>query len=116
MANKTLNFNTLERPCLELTMMDDAQTVIKVGMPSEGLVAQLEQLGANLTETLTKGDKDTVDACYDLAARFISCNRNFIEVTGEELRTRYRLDLEALVIFFSAYIDFIEALKSQKNS
>lgn len=116
MVNKTLNFNTLERPSLELTMMDEAQTVIKVGMPSEGLIAELEQLGPKLTGILEKGDKESTEACYDFAARLINCNRSFIEVTGEELKTRYKLDFEALVVFFSVYIDFIDALKNQKNS
>lgn len=116
MANKSLNFNALERPCLELTMMDEAQTVIKVGMPSEGLIVELEQMGSKLTDILKKGDKESIDACYDLAARLISCNRSYIEVTGEELRTRYKLDFEALVVFYSVYVDFIDELKSQKNS
>ena len=77
---KTLDFNTLTRPTLQLN-----------------------------------GDMTTVQACYDLAARLMSCNRSGIKVTTEDLRGKYQINLEALIIFYNAYIDFIEEVTNQKN-
>ena len=99
----------------ELVMQDEAKTVIKVSTPSEKLVEELQATMPELQEVLNTGNKDAVALCYDLAARLISCNRSFITVTAEELREKYRIDLESLVIFYSAYLDFIQEINDVKN-
>lgn len=112
---KTLDFNTLTRPTLQLIMQDEEHTKISVITPTEGL---MEELGAALPElekVLQNGDMTTVQACYDLAARLMSCNRSGIKVTTEDLRGKYQINLEALIIFYNAYIDFIEEVTNQKN-
>lgn len=112
---RTLDFNSINRPVLELVMQDEAKTVIKVGTPSEKLVEELQATMPELQNVLSSGDKEAVSLCYDLAARLINCNRSFITVTAEELRDKYHIDFEGLIIFYSAYLDFIQEINNAKN-
>lgn len=112
---KTLDFNKLNRPVLQLVMQDDDKTVIKVTTPSVDLIEELQATLPELQANLTTGDKDAIALCYDLAARLINCNRSFVSVTAEELREKYRMDLESIVVFYSAYLDFIGEIASAKN-
>lgn len=115
-----LDFNQINRPVLELTMMDEAQTVIDVTTPTEGLVEELQATLPELQKIFAPGDQGTVDAAYDLAARLISCNKQRLAVCVDDLRSKYwpadRLtNLENLVFFFSAYADFIGEINNAKN-
>lgn len=112
---RVLDLNTAERPTLELTLQDKERTTILVSTPSEALVRELEAMAPDMGELLKRGDKESVDAIYDLAARLISCNRLGMQVTAEELRTKYRMGLESALLFFSAYLDFINELTNAKN-
>lgn len=111
----SLNFNQIHRPVLELTMADEAQTVIKVTTPNEALVRELEASLPELKGVLEAGDEESIRACYDLVARLINCNRSFITVTADQLREQYKMDLEYLVMFLSAYMDFIGGIANAKN-
>lgn len=112
---KVLDFNTVERPVLELIMQDEERTHIKVGTPTESLVEELAELAPQLEKVLQAEDADSIAAIYDLAARLINCNRSFIKVTPEDLRGKFRMNFESLVIFFGAYVDFINEITSAKN-
>ena len=115
-----LDFNKINRPVLELTMMDEAQTVLHVTSPSEGLVEDLEAMLPELEQVFAPGNEGTVDASYDLAAKLMSCNKQGVTVTPDDLRTKYwpkdRLtNMENLVFFIGAYMDFLEEIKNAKN-
>lgn len=110
-----LDFNTVKRPTLELVMQDEAKTVIKVTTPKEALIEKLQATLPELQGTLANGDQEAIGLCYDLAARLINCNLNFVTVTVEELRGKYGLGLENLLLFYSAYLDFISELHDAKN-
>lgn len=112
---KTLDFNKLNRPTLQLVMPDEERTVIKVGTPSEGLIEELNETAPELESVLASGDKGTIRMVYELAAKLINCNRSFITVTPEELRDKYHFDIDSLIIFFGAYIDFIDEINKAKN-
>ena len=118
---KTLDFNKVNRPVLQLIMQDEGRTVIKVSCPTKELVAELNATLPSLNRILTEDDanvvpdRDTLADVYDLAARLISCNRSFITVTAEELSGKYRMDLESLLIFFGAYTDYITEITNAKN-
>lgn len=112
---RVLDFNTIERPVLELVMQDDEHTHIKVSTPTESLVEELAALAPQLDKVLQSQDAESIAAIYDLAARLINCNRNFVKVTPEELRGKYRMNFESLVIFFGAYVDFINEVTNAKN-
>lgn len=112
---KNLNFNKVNRPTLLLTMPDEAQTQLKVGTPSEALIQELTERAPELENIMKSGNKEAINEMYILAAKLISCNRDFIPVTADDLRGKYGLDFEALVIFYSTYLDFIEAVNNEKN-
>lgn len=113
--SKKLDFNTVTRPVLELTMMDDERTVINVTAPTEGLVEELTSIAPHLNEIKNSGDAESIAAIYDLTARVMSCNRSGVTVTADELRGKYKINLEALIIFFAAYIEFIDEITNAKN-
>jgi len=112
---KVLDFNAIERPVLELIMQDAARTHIRVSTPTESLVEELAELAPQLEKVLQSKDAESVKAIYDLAARLINCNRDLIKVTPEELRDKYSMNFESLVIFFGAYVDFINEMTNAKN-
>lgn len=115
MVNKVLNFNQIQRPSVELTMMDVEQTVIRVTTPSVDLLEELEAALPEFEKVARSGNKEAVLAIYDLAARLINCNLSFITVTADELRTKYNMGLDLMQIFFSAYMDFVNEIYKEKN-
>lgn len=112
---RELNFNSVQRPTLMLTMKDEAQTKIPVSMPTEQLIEQLQAVGPDLTAAVQNNDEALLLQIYDLAAKLISCNRVMVKVTSDELRFKYHLNLEDLVLFFGAYVDFIDEIQNAKN-
>lgn len=112
---KTLDFNKVNRPVLPLIMQDDDQTVINVSVPKEYLIEELQETIPTLQKATEAGSKESIDYCYDLAARLINCNRSFVTVTAKELKGKYKMDLELLILFFSAYLDFVHEITSAKN-
>ena len=110
-----LDFNTAIMPTLDLTMMDDDHTEVRVTVPTEGLVEELQAAGAQLQGIMEKQDAAGIQAVYNLAARLMSCNREGLQMTADDLRGKYRLNLEALLLFFSAYMDFISEINNAKN-
>lgn len=113
-TTRVLDLNNVSRPTLELTMMDDARTVLRVKTPTEELVQELQAMNGDLAK-LETGDRSAVGMIYDLAARLLSYNRDYIKVTAEDLRGKYRVDLESLILIYNAYLGFINALTNEKN-
>ena len=111
---KTLDFNALKKPTLPLVMQDEQRTKILVSTPTQGLVEQLEAAGPEFA-MLDGGDVEGIKAAYDLAARLMSCNLSSIQVTAEDLRDKYKLNLYDLMLFFRAYNDFLAEIESAKN-
>ena len=112
---KTLNFRTLMAPTLPLVMNDDHGTEITVTAPTEGLVEELNAVAPNMKAALEADEKEATPVIYDLAARLISCNKQGIQVTADDLRGKYKLNLEALIVFYNTYVDFLEEVASAKN-
>lgn len=111
---RVLDLNTVQTSIMDLTLQDEARTVVHLDFPTEGLVQELQALAPEFKKVKT-GDRSAVDMIYDLAARLINCNLDYIKVTGQELRDKYRMNLYSLLAFYSAYMDFIRELGNQKN-
>ena len=109
---KVLDLRNVERPTLELTLNDDAGTTLHLTMPTEGMVQEMQDVGKELTQ---KGSTEGVAMAYDLTARLISCNREGTVVTVDDLRNKYRFNLETLFIFYKAYFEFINEIQNAKN-
>lgn len=112
---KTLDFNIVVPPTLPLVMRDEAKTEITVTAPLEALVEELQAVAPRMTAMLETDEAETIPAIYDLAARLISCNKQGLQVTAEDLRDKYKLNLEALIVFFNVYLDFLSEITNAKN-
>lgn len=109
-----LNLNTVQRPTLDLTLMDEEQTVLRVKMPTLDMFKEMQNTASAL-DGVEDGDKDSVDALYEMLAKLLSCNRDRIKVTATELRGKYNIDLESAILVFRAYVDFITSITRAKN-
>ena len=113
--SNTVDFNRYRPPILRVPLMDKAETVLHVTPPT---VELQEELRARLPElsALLSGEEDEQRATlYDLAARLMSCNRNMRTITPEQLRGKYHLDEEDLIVFFTEYADFVKGIENLKN-
>lgn len=111
---RVLDLNNVQQSFMDLTLQDDAHTVVHLDITTEENVNKLLSIGPDL-EKLKRGDREGVDAIYDLAAKIISCNLDYFTVTGQELREKYGMNLYSAIAFFSAYMGFINELSNQKN-
>ena len=111
---KTLDFNVIESPKLQLVMRDEAKTTVNVVCPTEGLMEELEKVQPRLAAA-AQGNAESTRLAYSLAAKLISCNLEERIFTVEELRGPCKWGLESLIIFYTHYIDFINGIAEQKN-
>jgi hypothetical protein len=111
---RILDLNNVQQSFMDLTLQDDARTVVHLDIPKESMVSELQGMGPEL-EKIKKGDRESVDLIYDLAARLINCNLDYFTTTGQELREKYGMNLFSAIAFFSAYLGFINELSNQKN-
>lgn len=112
---KTLDFNVVAPPTLPLVMRDDRRTEIIVTAPTEGLVEELQAVAPHMSDMLTSDETVATPVIYELAAKLISCNKAGLRVTADDLRGKYRMNLEMLIIFYNAYLDFISEITNAKN-
>lgn len=112
---KTLDFNTLAPQTLMLVMCDEAKTKIEVGVPTERLVEQLQQIAPQLDLMMQEPENTKNQDLYELAARLISCNHSGLQVTAEDLRDKYHMNFEMMLAFFNAYVGFINEFTNEKN-
>lgn len=110
-----LNFRKFAQPTLPLNMNDAEETRITVTSPTVELTERLEANQDALVAVFERGDRESLDEIWKLAADLISCNREHIKVTGEELKGKYGVSYEMLMAFFTAYTEFISEIESAKN-
>ena len=111
---RVVDLNSGQSSLLTLTLQDEKRTTLELDIPTEALVRELEGLTPEL-EKIKTGDRSSVEMIYDLAARLISCNLECLQVTAEDLRAKYHMNLVSAINFFSAYFDAIQALIDEKN-
>lgn len=106
----SLNFKTLQRPTLDLEFLGGPHSTIRVCYPTVDMIEELQTLDLAV---LKKGDQESVRESYEFAAKLISNNRDFITVTGEELEKTYKLEFYDLILFFKAYLAYIDEVISE---
>ena len=112
---KGLNFRNFVQPTLPINMNDVEETLFTVTTPSVELVERLEANKGNIIAVFEKGDKNSIDEIWALAASLISCNREGRQVTVEDLKGRYGMNYAMLLAFFTAYGEFITEIENAKN-
>lgn len=111
---RVLDLNSVQESLLDLSLRDEARTVVHLDIPNEALINELENVGPELKKT-ESGDAGAIGVIYDLAARLINCNLDGFRATGEELRSHYGLHLVAVLTFLSGYMDAVDELIKRKN-
>lgn len=112
---KILDLNALDQPTLELTMRDDNRSTFRLTTPTTRLVEKFIEAKTEVGEVAKTRDAEKIKKLFELTAELISCNAEYITVTAEELRDRYRLTFGDLVVVFAAYLDFIKEFNNAKN-
>lgn len=112
-----LDFRALEKPSLEITLLDDDNTTIHVITPTHGMLKRLESMKRELSAMRGKTtDVKTQNKVYGFIAELMSVNEEELKITGSDLKNKYRLGLYHLFAFENAYSDFIAEIRSAKNS
>jgi hypothetical protein len=114
MANM-LDLNALEQPILELKMRDDNRTIFRLTTPTVKQVERFMSAKTELAEIAKSGDVEKIKKLYELTADLISCNADYMKVTAEDLRDKYRVKFGDIVLIFTAYLKFINEINTAKN-
>ena len=111
---KSLNFNTLKKQYLNVTLSDENETVLMIGTPTKTVIDKLRDLN-NILASIDDTDVDTdfLNDLYDTCAKIMSRNKGGIKITGEHLADC--LDYEDIIIFFNAYTNFVDEVIASKN-
>lgn len=112
---KILDLNDLEQPILEVKLRDDKRTIFRLTTPTTKLVERFSNAKAEMNAVAKSKDAEKIKKLYELTAELFSCNADYIDVTAEELRDKYRLTFGDLVVIFAAYLDFIKEFNNAKN-
>ena len=112
---KTLDFNKFNAPTLDVVLMDDAKTKVRITTPSEEMIEELQSNLPEMQKLLSASTADAIKYCYDLAARLMNFNVSFFRTTAEELRDKYNLKLPHIIGFYQAYLEYIEEIVNAKN-
>lgn len=111
----TVNFDRHRPPFLEVPLYDKEETVLHVTPPTVDLQEELRARAVDMRALLSGGDEEKREALWDLAARLMSCNRNMRKITPQDLRKKYKLVEDDLVVFFEDYAGFITGIENAKN-
>ena len=112
---KMLDLNALDQPILEIKLRDPERTVFRLTTPTTKLVERFIAAKGEIAAVKDSNDTEQIKALFELTAELISCNADFITVTAEELRDKYRLTFGEIVLVFAAYLDFIKDFNNAKN-
>ena len=112
---KKLDFNALERPVLEITLRDKAQTVVRVTAPTEKEVERFMAMAESVKSITQDNTGETVKASFELIAELMNCNLDEMTFTAESLRDDYGLKLYDALIFIKIYLEFLQELEGAKN-
>lgn len=111
---KPLDFTKLKKRYLNVTLADEKQTTLMIGTPTKAVMDDLLAMKAALDDV----EGDDVDAevmndLYDVCAKIMSRNKGGVSITSDHLAEC--LDFEDIMIFFTAYMDFVGEIKNEKN-
>jgi len=112
---RTLDFNALEKPVLELTLKDEAKTVVRVTAPTEELVERLTAAAGDIQKVINDNNGETVRSLFELIAELMNCNIDGLTFTAEDLRDKYGMKLYEATVFVKVYLEFIQELNDAKN-
>ena len=107
---KKLDFNALEKPVLELTLKDEARTVVRATAPTEELGERLTAAASELQTVINDNTGETVRALYGLIAELMNCNLDGLTFDADSLRAKYKMNFYDAVLFVRQYLVFVNEL------
>lgn len=111
---KPLNFKMAKKHYLTVTLPDEKGTTILVGTPTKRLMDDLTVLQSSLEAIEENTDNtEALDDLYNSCAKIMSRNKTGAVITKEQLEECF--DYEDIIIFFTAYVEFIDELANSKN-
>lgn len=110
---KSLNFNTIKKQYLTVTLPDKDKTTLMVSTPTKAVMAELVSMGEALEELRSGDNLEIMDQLYDYCARLLSCNKTNTKITKKDLEGVF--DIEDLVLLFNTYTDFVNEVYKTKN-
>ena len=111
---KFLNFNNIKKQYLNVTLADEKSTTLLIGTPTKKLMDDLVLLQSSI-EAIEENSENTeaFDELYTACAKIMSRNKAGVVITKEKLEDIF--DFEDIIIFFTAYMEFIDEVASSKN-
>ena len=111
--SNTLDFNKIKKKYLTVTLADEQNTTIMIGTPTKSVMDNLTSLKSSLETMSNDVDTDTISDLYEACANVMSHNK-----TGKKIEKEYLekiFDFDDIIVFFNAYMSFINVLASEKN-
>lgn len=111
---KSLNFNNIAKKYFTVTLADEKNTTVMIGMPTKALLEALTNLDLKNAEEL-ENDLTALEDVYRVSAQIMSRNKGGIEITKEYLEEVW--DFEDVVIFLREYMTYVtEAVSSVRKN
>ena len=104
MAN--LNFNNIQKQYLIVTLSDKKKTTIMVCNPSKKLLTEITSIDSLIRsiDNDSTGENE-IDALYEVCAKIMTRNKAGVVITTQLLESIF--DIEDIMIFLKAYMDFV---------
>lgn len=109
---KPLNFNSVKKQYLPVTLADEKKTTLMIGTPTKAIMDDLILIQSSFG-AVGDDNGEMTDDLYRACAKVMSRNKGGIKITKEYLETVF--DFEDIMIFFKAYMSFISEVTSGKN-
>lgn len=111
---KSLNFNTLKKAYMSVTLADENKTTLMIGTPTKQIMDDLLLIAEKISDVDDGAiSEDTTDDLYHACARVMSRNKGGIKISADQLAEFF--DFEDIVIFFDAYMEFVSEVTNAKN-
>ena len=111
---KSLNFNNIKKQFFNVTLPDEKNTILMIGTPTKAIMDDLTLIQKSmLSVNDTESSIDVTDDLYNACAKVMSRNKAGTKITGEFLAEIF--DFEDVILFFNAYMAFIDEVIASKN-
>ncbi|WP_312288144.1 hypothetical protein [Terrisporobacter sp.] len=106
-----LNFNNIKKTYMTVTLPDDENTKLMIMTPTKAIMDKL--IGMEEFLSGVEVGPGVLNDLYDVCAEIMNRNK-----AGRKITTEYIseiLDLEDLIIFFNAYLEYVGSASNSKN-
>lgn len=111
---RSLNYNTVKKQYLNVTLADEKNTVLMIGTPTKAVMNSLLTLADTFKDVKEEDvSPEIMDSLYEACAKIMSANKGGIKITTKDLEELF--DFEDIFLFYTTYMDFVSEITSSKN-